>query len=282
MYLLKTTTVALALICLSGCRQQQETNTDPATTAQSATAPLKFDIKTVMRSSGDCGPDSSICAKVTIVYPEAVAGPDKLRQSINRYVQQRLQSIKLDLNPDADTTATGNAASDLADFFLKQRQQFVEAMKTMPDTPAAITGWEMQVKGKPLYVSEKVVSLRFDIYHFSGGAHGNPSNILQSFDSTGHTLTLTEMVSDTAQLRKLTEQKFRQVRKEVVGNKTLSEAGYFVKGDTLPLPQNYALSPDGLLLYYNPYEIGPYVMGDTELLLPYAQLQDLLKPAYRP
>jgi len=282
MHLLKMMVTAMAFICLSGCEQQQQTKSTLAATAQSEAGPLRFDIKTVMRSSGPCGPDSSTCAKVSIVYPEAVAGPGKQRQSINRYVQQRLQSIKLDLNPDANTTATGNGAEDLADFFLKQRQQFIESMKTMPDMPAAIAGWEMQVKGKPLYISEKVVSLRFDIYHFSGGAHGNPSNILQSFDSTGHALTLTEIVSDTAQLRKLAEQKFRQVRKEVVGNKTLEEAGYFVEGDTLPLPQNYALSPEGLLLYYNPYEIGPYVMGATELVLPYTQLQSLLKPAYRP
>lgn len=282
MYLLKSTITALAVLCLCGCGQQQENNADTpaATQTETAPAPLQFDMKTVQRTSGDCAPDSSTCANVTIVYPVAVAGPKVLQQSINRYVEQRLQSMKLDFNPDADTTATGNAAEALTDFFLKQRQHFVEDIKTMPDMPAALAGWALQVKGKPIYTSPGVTSLRFDIFYNTGGAHPNAYNVFQSFDSTGRQLTLPQMVTDTTRLRSLTEKEFRKVR-HIAGDKTLADAGLFVSDNQLPLPQNAALTGQGLLLYYNPYEIGPWAFGSTELLLPYAQLQDLLKPAYR-
>ncbi|MBF9254329.1 DUF3298 domain-containing protein [Pontibacter sp. 172403-2] len=282
MYLLKPTITVFALLCLCSCRQQQENNIDTPATAQNEAAPaqLRFDIKTVQRTSGDCGPDSSTCAKVNITYPVAVAGPNNLKQSINRYVEHRLQSMKLDFNPDADTTSTGNAASDLADFFLKQRQHFVEDMETMPDMPAAMAGWALQVNGNPIYTSPGVTSLRFEIFYNTGGAHPNAYNVFQSFDSTGRQLTLPQMVTDTARLKALTEKEFREVR-NIAGDKLLVEAGLFVSDNQLPLPQNAALTRQGLLLYYNPYEIGPWAFGDTELLLPYAQLQDLLQPAYR-
>lgn len=279
----KATTLALAVLCFASCQQSSEKDTASVTNqATAASEQLQFDTKSLHRTSDDCASDSSMCAKLEISYPVAITGPEKLKQSINKYVQQRLQRIKRDFNPDTDTSATGDAATALADFFLSQRRQYVEKMQAMPDMPMALAAWELQVKGVPVYTSPRLVSLRFDTYYFTGGAHPNAYSILQSFDSTGNALRAADLVTDTLQLKQLVEQQFRQVRKEMVGDKSLSAAGLFIKGDTLPLPQNYALTAEGLLLYYNPYEIGPYVMGGTELLLSYTQLQGLLKPAYQP
>ncbi|QCR23157.1 DUF3298 and DUF4163 domain-containing protein [Pontibacter sp. SGAir0037] len=276
--------IRLAIVLLSACslwscQSQQEQ------ASAVATERLQFRVENLQRTSDDCSPDSSTCARLHITYPVATAGPAALRQSINHYVQQRLQLMRYDFGPDADTSATSytDAAEKLANLFFEERQRYKESTQQMPDPPhPGLYGWELQVKGQPLYVSARVVSLLFDNFTYLGGAHGNPTRILQSFDSTGHLLSLPEMVNDTVKLQALAEQQFRQVRKEMVGDMPLSEAGLFITGNTLPLPQNYALTAEGLQLYYNPYEIGPYAMGATELLLPYNFLKGLLRPAYFP
>jgi hypothetical protein len=56
----------------------------------------------------------------------------------------------------------------------------------------------------------------------------------------------------------------------------LSQGGFFE--DTVGVPDNFFLTPQGLGFHWDPYEIGPYVMGSLEVLLPYEQIQDMLKP----
>jgi len=46
--------------------------------------------------------------------------------------------------------------------------------------------------------------------------------------------------------------------------------------------QNIALTDQGLLVKYNPYEVAPYSFGQPELLLPYSELRGILRPDYLP
>lgn len=48
------------------------------------------------------------------------------------------------------------------------------------------------------------------------------------------------------------------------------------------LSQNYYLGKQGLILQYQEYEIGPYVVGLPRLTIPYDQLKGVLKPQYLP
>lgn len=45
---------------------------------------------------------------------------------------------------------------------------------------------------------------------------------------------------------------------------------------------NYFLGEQGLILQYGEYEIGPYVVGLPRLVIPFDQLQGVLKPEYLP
>lgn len=45
---------------------------------------------------------------------------------------------------------------------------------------------------------------------------------------------------------------------------------------------NVAITDQGLLVKYQSYEIAPYAWGQPELLIPYPQLQGILRPAYLP
>ena len=44
----------------------------------------------------------------------------------------------------------------------------------------------------------------------------------------------------------------------------------------MDIPETFFLTPEGLGFFWNPYEIGPYVMGVIEVVIPYEKLGDAL------
>lgn len=79
-------------------------------------------------------------------------------------------------------------------------------------------------------------------------------------------------------LTQIAEAKFRASHGIQPGT-SLRDAGYiFFHHDRFALNDNFWIGPKGLTFFYNPYEIAPWAMGTTELLLTYREIGDLLKP----
>ena len=55
----------------------------------------------------------------------------------------------------------------------------------------------------------------------------------------------------------------------------LEDMGYVTTGDLTPT-ENFYLGKDGITIYYNVYDIAPYVMGPVKITLPYEMMQHLL------
>lgn len=268
-------TLLLSAICLYGCQNNPE---EQAVTEQPTEAePLSFRTESLKRESTMCGENERGCATASISYLVAENGTQALRDSLNAYMQQRLLQLQLDQNPDRTLTQTENAAATLAEAFISEQEEFVASMDEVPATAA----WYLEVNASPIYQTQIVVTLQLQSSNYTGGAHGNSYTSLQTFNASGHRLSLADMVSDTVPLQQLAEEQLRQ-EYDFVGDKSFAEAGMFVDGDALPLPQEAGLTKDGLLLLYNPYEIGPYAMGVISLTIPYARLGQSLKPTYRP
>ncbi|OKL40511.1 DUF3298 and DUF4163 domain-containing protein [Pontibacter flavimaris] len=273
-------TLALAAAILTGCQSSagEEAATRTHVQEQTAEQPLSFRSQTITRKSSYCSQGPEACAEATITYLEAMGGNEALRQSINQYVRQQILNLQLDNNPDADTTATDQlAAARVAEAFVKQQEDFLIAMEEIPASAA----WWLKVKVMAAYQSSAVTTLTVSSSTYAGGAHPNTYLSLQSFGSNGQKLRLADLVLDTVQLQQLVEQEFRRIRDLEVGM-PLVEAGLFVEGNALPLPRQAGLTPEGLRLYYNAYEVGPYVFGATDILLTYQQLDDLLRDKYKP
>src|SRR5690606_41845688 len=68
----------------------------------------------------------------------------------------------------------------------------------------------------------------------------------------------------------------------VMESKLAKEVAEYDQAWKFTLTDNFYLAQDGLILQYAEYEIGPYVVGLPRLMIPYAQLQGVLKPQYLP
>ena len=60
----------------------------------------------------------------------------------------------------------------------------------------------------------------------------------------------------------------------------LKKLGYLSTTSIYP-PDNFLLKEEGILYYYNVYEIAPYALGATQLTISYSDLDDILRDDFK-
>jgi len=130
-----------------------------------------------------------------------------------------------------------------------------------------------------IYNANSILSFQSEFDHFTGGAHGNSGMYFTNFNSLdGKKLNLSDLLvaSYGAELDNIAEKKFRR-EKELGTEANLEEAGFWFKQGKFSLTENFGIKNDGLVFYFNSYEIAPYAMGPTEIKIPYAEIRNLIK-----
>lgn len=220
------------------------------------------------KASPSCATDSNRCATIKAIYPTAMGGSEAARRKLNEHFEQQLRRSLAIFSVEEDqvpATLDSIAAGFLHEYELAQ-----------VDYPDGGMPWMVETISKILYDSPKFVTIELDNYSYAGGAHPNFYVSLLNYDATtGEPLKITDLITDTLQLAKLAEARFREVR-ELGQDENLNEAGFFW-GETFILPENIGIKGDSLYLFYNPYEIAPYALGPTDFSLPFDQLKSILR-----
>jgi Protein of unknown function (DUF3298). len=122
-------------------------------------------------------------------------------------------------------------------------------------------------------------------YADMGGAHGNETRNYFNFDlKTGKLIAEKDLfkagyekaLSDLLKLRILEEAKEMANEKNSESVIDLEDTDYWtesIKGNS-----NFYITDESINYVFNPYEIAPYYMGQTEVKLPFNRLKQLLKP----
>ncbi|MBK7632717.1 MAG: DUF3298 and DUF4163 domain-containing protein [Ignavibacteriales bacterium] len=126
------------------------------------------------------------------------------------------------------------------------------------------------------YNSEKFVSVVLNHYQFTGGAHGNYFALGYNIKtSDGKNLTLKDIIkSDSFDI--LTDECEQSIL-ESYQTSTLIEAGLFEDEIVLEDDQDFYITPTSLIVQFDPYEIGPYAMGEIMAEIPFKKIKDILK-----
>ena len=124
--------------------------------------------------------------------------------------------------------------------------------------------------------SEKFVSIVLNHYQFTGGAHGNYFALGYNIRmSDGKNLTLKDIIkSDSFDI--LTDE-CEQAILETFQSSTLMEAGLFEDEILIEDDQDFYITPTALVLQFDPYEVGPYAMGEIIAEIPFKKIKDILK-----
>ncbi|NRB49901.1 MAG: DUF3298 and DUF4163 domain-containing protein [Saprospiraceae bacterium] len=263
----KTLNFFLALIGLmvlvTNCGERSTpADTNPERQDPEESSRLTFKLDTLAQQSPNCETDSSNCAKVNLVFPYAERGPTAMCVAFNRLQLKYLRGSLADVNGEEEKGTVKEIMN-----------QFLEDYKELQgeDLPFSMP-WSLETEGQVLYQNDKLVSVQLYQYSYTGGAHPNTFSTIWMFDkASSEPLQWEDLGVRTDTLEVIAEQAFRKAAEIPVG-KSLEEAGFF-EGEEFALPKNYGLVKDGLLLYYNTYEIAPYVFGPTEVIIPWADLK---------
>lgn len=252
------------LVGLMGCSADTEKTVSPEDD-QSAYVMYTFE-----RFSDGCASDSSLCASFTAHYP-VLRGESPAITAINQIIRDRVKESMGAIDPDMDWSQISLeqlCSQFFADYERLLREQDFDPMP-----------WTLETKGTVIYQNDQWLTVALRSYQFTGGAHSNTYTALLNFDrETGRELYWDDVLQDSLGFVQLAEDQFRQAR-NIGSNVTLDQAGFFWGEDFQP-PVNFALTQTGLRLFYNNYEIAPYVLGPTDFVVPYHELTQVLQPRY--
>lgn len=147
--------------------------------------------------------------------------------------------------------------------------------------PQAVEGYRFAVQNNyPVMVYEVlteyhityqqgcILSLYFDRYTFTGGAHGSTLRYSQTWNLRGaKQIPLSSLfLSDRFYKRRI----FQQIRAQIQKEPEI----YFEDYEKLMVKtfneNSFYCTPQGVVIYYQQYDIAPYASGIREFLLPYS------------
>lgn len=124
--------------------------------------------------------------------------------------------------------------------------------------------------------SKDFLSLVLDYYEFTGGAHGNYYSIGYNIRiSDGEVLTLNDILKPNS-FQALSEFCVEEILNMFEAN-SLNEAGLFEDELNITEDQDFFITPDALVIQFDPYEVAPYAMGSIEVELKFEIIKNLLK-----
>jgi len=219
------------------------------------------------KTAGDCDHPDSSCARISIDYPEIQKAPtETAKETINQFILSRILKSGF----------SGETATSVEALMAEFIDQYNSVDRDFPNYPNY--KWVDEKEMKVLYSDADAASFSLEEQAYTGGAHGLSTVYYYNFDlQSGKQLALSDLfVPNYAdELNRVGEIQFRKEKQLSAGEK-LSSAGFWFDNDNFKLNDNFAITKAGLAFYYNSYEIGPYAMGPTELLLPYENLKMII------
>lgn len=202
-----------------------------------------------------------------------------LDQEILDQLSKMLEIVDAD---QASSTAQGSEQTNHLDV---QAQQYANAFIKIDEELKALSSSHqisLMIKPKILQSKGTLATVVLNSSSYLGGAHGSTAQRYYNFDLKNQKqVQLNDLLlpKQKAKLDKLAHDAFKTW---VIDSKLANTADEYEQAWSFQVTDNYFLGEQGLILQYGEYEIGPYVVGLPRLVIPFDQLQGVLKPEYLP
>lgn len=252
--------ILFLLVAAFACTQTSETSTIvPGDSVALQEDPLTFKADSLVKEV--CVDEN--CAKLRLVWP--VASGSEAAEKINEVVRDQMALL----------IQTGEDAAPMDTLLSKFFQSFKEFKSDFPESSG---GWEIDAEGQVSYESDSTLSIHFTQFNFLGGAHPNSSVSFLNFDrQSGEVIGDDRLVADDSLLFQKVEQKFRQFHQVAEGVGLNEDDRFFLPEIGFFVADAKGFKDGKFWVIYQPYEIGPYVLGYTELEFTKDELGDLVR-----
>ncbi len=209
------------------------------------------------------------CATVNMNYLMATGGKTTIREKINSTIEDIL----------ANHFIIGEEKEVLNTDFKKAAQSFItdyEEYIGEEKNRGFITPYSNETECKILYESPEIICISFSNYSNTGGAHPNYFTQLINFDkTTGEQIKADQILKDRQKLSPILERQAK-VKYRVEEDQSLKDIGLYYEGNIFPVNDNIGILKDSIILEYNPYEVGPYVLGGITFKIAKSEIKDLM------
>lgn len=224
----------------------------------------KFVEQIIEKSIENCEED---CLSINLNYL-ICKKPSKFANNFNKEIESQVVNFLLSNQIDSLKNIEITIGESLEAFM----KDYNNLRQYFPD----ISAYELILNDSISFENEKMISLVSSRYSYTGGAHGISSKVFLNFDlSNGELIENEDLFTDLPQALKIAENYFK--KQQNISAESLNEKGFWFEDDTFHLPENLGIVGENLILYYNPYEIAPYIEGTFELKIPVEQVKKYLK-----
>lgn len=253
--------LVLALLHACGNPKKQD-NTGKETTEQEQPEVQTFKLAIETHSAREENCKGAECTHIRLRIPQLEGGDTTVAQKVNSFIKDEIREVVKSRLPEPQ----GNIPLDV------MCESFIEGYKLfLMEFPDSDQKWYLEINGDSSMVEPDYFTSFIRHREYLGGAHPAAFIQLHSFDlATGNLIQLDDRF-DMDRVKQEAEKRFRK-QNDLSADADLNDAGYLFKDGVFSLPENMALTPDGLLLIYNSYEVASYSEGPTRILIPYAAI----------
>lgn len=169
------------------------------------------------------------------------------------------------------------------DTFFTQYKNFKSTLKGSGyEGMGATFNWDSDLDMKLLWNADSIISIAFQSYQYTGGAHGISNTLLRVFDLRSHKVVGINDVFKSGYgltLRNVLEQALRK-EYNIPDNSPLNGDNGILFDKHLALTKNFYITGKGIGFVYNPYEVAPYYVGQIELYVPFEKIKSIVQPDY--
>lgn len=221
--------------------------------------------------------------EIEVALPQLTGGDAaraaKFNQAVAAVFNKEIEAFKgevVTLRKD-EAEAEKEAAKEAAQAAEKEAAKGTAAPKekeAAPEAPFEMPPYSFNGSFEVIHASPAFVSILLSYSTYMGGAH--PSHVTAAFNydlQRGVPVQLAELFAPSADyLKVIAGYSIRELKK--LSTTSDVESGAAAK------PENYGswnITPLGLLVTFDPYQVGAYAVGSHEVLVPYATLKPVAK-----
>jgi Deacetylase PdaC/Protein of unknown function (DUF3298) len=236
------------------------------------TKTIQFDSIVISKSYGN--PDSVHSSDFKLVCPILKNGDTLVCKKINDSIYEFIVSAI------SEITWEENAIN----YRGKNYQQIAETFNNIvanakKDDKQGNQFQSFYYEGKVKQNANNILTIAFEFYTYSGGAHGFGGELYKNFSlKDGSKLNIKDCITDTTKFKELVKDAFYTSRKQIAIQEKMeyNPNGYFWDNG-FALPENIGFTPKGMIFNYLPYEAASYAEGNLTFEIPYEKLVGVIK-----
>ncbi|WP_171257535.1 RsiV family protein [Acinetobacter qingfengensis] len=303
---LRTTAVMFCVVVISmaGCEKKTDAIAEQAQASKPQnTAPqtpkFQASVENVALHLPEC--EGQNCPQIAIQRLNSNA--PELNEAVDNYIQNYVQSLVQGFDLDAASTdQQSSASSDLNSPIMhmneKERNKtgvstehqtslqrdinkffkLAEEVRAMGSASQLI----LNVKPELLDNDLPIVAIVIRANNYVGGAHGSSSEQYFNYDIKNKAILNLDEVIIAGKRKAFNDLAYNAFQQWIKQTQPAMNIHDYQKLWPFAMSDNFYFAKDGLILQYGEYEIGPYAVGLPRLVIPYSQLQGILKENYLP